>query len=148
VDEQVSGTVIDEVCRNVERLIARARQTPRRVIVRAGDVAVEMEWPEGQVLVPGAPSAKAEPAGDDDGYRLCAQIIGTFYRSPEPGAKPFVSEGDAVRTGQQVAILEAMKMMTPVHADRAGRVEKILAVDGEAVEFGAPLMILSALGSA
>ena len=60
-----------------------------------------------------------QPVADDGLHYVCAAIVGTFYRGPEPGAAPFVSEGDMVRPGQQIAILEAMKMMMPVEADRA-----------------------------
>jgi acetyl-CoA carboxylase biotin carboxyl carrier protein len=77
---------------------------------------------------------------------VCAPSVGTFYRSPEPGAPPFVTEGDLVQSGQQIAIVEAMKLMLPVEAARAGRVTRVLKTDGEPVEYGEPLIELAALG--
>jgi acetyl-CoA carboxylase biotin carboxyl carrier protein len=77
---------------------------------------------------------------------VTAPTVGVFYRSPEPGAPPFVSEGDVVAAGQQVAIIEAMKLMIPVEADRAGRVAAILCADADAVEYGQPLLVLAGAG--
>ncbi|MBM0235164.1 biotin/lipoyl-binding protein, partial [Micromonospora sp. STR1_7] len=71
-----------------------------------------------------------------------APIVGTFYRSPEPGAAPFVAVGDLVRPGQPIAIVEAMKLMNEVTADRAGRVTAILVEDGQPVEYDQPLVEL------
>ncbi|GGO83514.1 acetyl-CoA carboxylase biotin carboxyl carrier protein [Nonomuraea cavernae] len=68
--------------------------------------------------------------------------VGTFYRCPEPGAEPFVKEGDLVTPGQQVAILEAMKLMNPIHALTAGRITRILVEDAAAVEYGQALFAL------
>jgi acetyl-CoA carboxylase biotin carboxyl carrier protein len=70
-------------------------------------------------------------------------MVGVFYRAPQPGAEPFVSEGDTVRPGQQVAIIEVMKLMVPVEADRAGRVVEILVDDASPVEHGQPLLLLA-----
>jgi acetyl-CoA carboxylase biotin carboxyl carrier protein len=65
-----------------------------------------------------------------------------FYRAPQPGAPAFVSEGDLVAPGQQVAIIEAMKLMIPVEADRVGRISAVLVSDGQPVEYGQPLFAL------
>jgi acetyl-CoA carboxylase biotin carboxyl carrier protein len=67
-----------------------------------------------------------------------------FYRAPSPGAPAFVNEGDEIGSGQQIAIIEAMKLMLPVEADKAGRVAEVLVEDGEAVEYGTPLFRLAA----
>jgi acetyl-CoA carboxylase biotin carboxyl carrier protein len=71
-------------------------------------------------------------------------MVGTFYRAAEPGAAPFVQVGDPVETGQQVGIVEVMKLMTPVEADRPGRVVAILADDAVPVEHGQPLITCAA----
>jgi acetyl-CoA carboxylase biotin carboxyl carrier protein len=92
---------------------------------------------------------KADPAAAGtgaDGFQLCAGTVGTFYRAPEPGAAPFVAEGDTVRPGQQVAIIEAMKLMIPVEAERAGVVIEFLVADRAPVEYGQPLMLLREAG--
>ena len=69
-------------------------------------------------------------------------MVGTAYRAPEPGAKPFVDEGSEVAAGQTLLIVEAMKTMNAIPAPRAGKVTKILVEDGQPVEFGEPLIIL------
>ena len=69
-------------------------------------------------------------------------MVGTAYLSPEPGAAAFVQEGDTVREGQTLMIVEAMKTMNPIPAPKAGKVTKILVNDGQPVEFGEPLMIV------
>ncbi len=129
---------------------------PRGLRLRAGEVCLELEWPEpghpGQAvpqLSPNghkteaalhdlvAPEAKAEP--ERGGAMVCAPMVGVFYRAPQPGAAPFVTEGDYITLGQQVAIIEAMKLMIPVEADRTGRITSVLVPDGESVEYGQPL---------
>jgi acetyl-CoA carboxylase biotin carboxyl carrier protein len=76
---------------------------------------------------------------------VLAPLVGTFYRSPSPGAKMFVEEGDTVDAGQTVAIVEAMKLMNQVTAEQAGKVAEIVAKDGDWVEFEQVLMYLEPL---
>ena len=71
-----------------------------------------------------------------------APMVGTFYRAPSPGAKPFVEIGDSIKEGQPICIIEAMKIMNEIEADRSGTVTRILCENGQAVEFGQPLLIL------
>ncbi|WP_282784075.1 biotin/lipoyl-containing protein, partial [Nocardia sp. CC201C] len=79
--------------------------------------------------------------GSDVGtFTLDAETVGVFYRAPEPGAAAFVADGDPVRAGQQVGIVEAMKLMIPVTVARAGRVVEFLVGDAEPVEYGQPLI--------
>jgi acetyl-CoA carboxylase biotin carboxyl carrier protein len=73
---------------------------------------------------------------------VTSPMVGTAYRSPEPGATPFVEVGSQVAAGATVAIIEAMKTMNQIPAPRAGTVTKILIEDGQPVEFGEPLMII------
>ncbi|MBI1171447.1 acetyl-CoA carboxylase biotin carboxyl carrier protein [bacterium] len=73
---------------------------------------------------------------------VTSPMVGTVYLSAEPGAAPFVSVGATVAEGQTVLIIEAMKTMNHIPAPRAGTVRRILAADGQAVEYGAPLMII------
>ena len=92
-----------------------------------------------------APAAAAEPAatpaGDLPGT-VPSPMVGTAYLTPEPGAEPFVRQGDTVRKGQTIAIVEAMKVMNPIPAPRDGTVAKIMISNGQPVEFGEPLMVL------
>jgi acetyl-CoA carboxylase biotin carboxyl carrier protein len=73
---------------------------------------------------------------------ITAPMIGTFYAAATPGAQPFVAEGDEVYVGQTIGIIEAMKIMNEIAADRAGIVEAILVGNGQPVEYGSPLMRL------
>ena len=79
------------------------------------------------------------PATGSDLHVIVAGLPGTFFRAPAPGAEPFVSEGEAVRDGQQLAIVEAMKMMNPVEADCDGTVLEVLVGDAAPVQAGTPL---------
>jgi acetyl-CoA carboxylase biotin carboxyl carrier protein len=74
---------------------------------------------------------------------IVAGLSGTFYRAPAPGAEPYAQEGDLIEEGQTVALVEAMKMLNPVEAPRAGRIASILVADGEPVTPGTPLILLA-----
>jgi len=84
----------------------------------------------------------ANPSAKDHPGLVTSPMVGTAYRAPEPGAKPFVEEGTEVAEGQTLLIVEAMKTMNQIPAPRAGKVKQILVEDGQPVEFGEPLMIL------
>lgn len=73
---------------------------------------------------------------------ITAPMVGTFYASPSPGAKPFVEIGDEIKVGQVLCIIEAMKMMNQIEADRAGRITSVMARNGDPVEFGQPLFVV------
>jgi acetyl-CoA carboxylase biotin carboxyl carrier protein len=92
-----------------------------------------------------APAAAAEPAAEDDGGELCimkSPIVGTFYRSAEPGAKEFVSVGDTVRKGQVLCIIEAMKLMNEIDSEYDGEVASIYVENGQAVQYGERLFAI------
>lgn len=95
--------------------------------------------------VASAPSADVEPAAGASyrGEAVNSPMVGTFYRSPAPGAKSFVEVGDTVKQGDTVCIIEAMKMMNQIEADRDGVVEAILVEDGEPVEFDQPMIVIA-----
>jgi acetyl-CoA carboxylase biotin carboxyl carrier protein len=142
--------VLTSVRQTAAELLATSPHPPASLSVRAGTVAVEMTWETTAVAVPAitvaVPAADAaEPAVT--GEVLRASTVGVFYRAPSPGAAPFVKEGDQVVPGQQVAIIEAMKLMLPVEADKAGAVVEVLVKDGASVEFGQPLFRLAATES-
>ena len=69
-------------------------------------------------------------------------MVGTFYRSASPGAKSFVEIGDAVKEGDTLCIIEAMKILNEIEADKSGTIKRILADNGQAVEYGQPLFII------
>ena len=88
-----------------------------------------------------APAAAA-PAAEVSGHQVRSPMVGTFYRSPSPEAKAFVEVGQTVKVGDALCIVEAMKMMNRIEADKAGVVKAILVNDGEAVEFDQPLIVI------
>jgi len=108
----------------------------RRIALSLGQLRLEIE---AGPAVP-VPELVGPPPGPDlGGHVVSAPLVGVFFRAPEPGAPPFVEAGDRVEVGQRLAIVEAMKMMNDVVADRAGVVRTIHATNGEVVEHGQPL---------
>ncbi|MCI7480377.1 acetyl-CoA carboxylase biotin carboxyl carrier protein [[Pasteurella] aerogenes] len=90
-----------------------------------------------------APAAPAVAASDElSGHVIRSPMVGTFYRSPSPDAKAFVEVGQTVKVGDALCIVEAMKMMNRIEADKAGVVKAILINDGEPVEFDEPLIVI------
>ena len=137
--------LLERVREVVVELLAAVPRSPARLRIRAHDVELELDWPAtttASVRVEPGP----EPAGPQPpvpvGLHVTAPTVGTFYRCPEPGSDPFVQVGDQVRPGQQVAIIEAMKLMLPVEADTAAVITQVLVEDGQSVEYGQPLFAL------
>ena len=90
-------------------------------------------------LVATAPPAEPRP---DPGHRVTSPMVGTFYRSASPGAKAFVEVGDTVKEGETICIIEAMKILNEIEADKSGTVKEILCQNGQAVEYGQALLII------
>ena len=95
--------------------------------------------PAAPAVAPAAPAAAPEEIA---GHKIRSPMVGTFYRSPSPDAKAFVEVGQTVKVGDALCIVEAMKMMNRIEADKAGVVKAILVNDGEPVEFDEPLIII------
>ena len=89
-----------------------------------------------------APAGATEAAPEMDGHRVTAPMVGTFYRAPSPGSKPFVEVGQTVEVGETLCIIEAMKMLNPIEADQGGTIRDILVENGNPVEYGQPLFII------
>jgi len=90
-----------------------------------------------------APTPAAEPAAEEvSGTTIKSPMVGTAYLSPEPGAKPFAEVGDAVKAGDTLLIVEAMKVMNPITAPEGGIVKKLMVSDGQPVEFDQPLVVI------
>jgi len=87
---------------------------------------------------PAAPAAPAVP----EGHVVKSPMVGSFYRAPSPGAKAFVDVGQSVNAGDTLCIIEAMKLLNEIEADKAGVIKAILVENGQAVEFGQPLFII------
>ncbi|MFD3702469.1 acetyl-CoA carboxylase biotin carboxyl carrier protein [Nocardia sp. NPDC058658] len=162
----VSATDADHNLAVLTRHAMSVRATaagPTSVTVANGAVSLRITWDGHPVSAPAAGpdsgrvplvTAPAEPplgpsaavgSSAANTFTLTAETVGVFYRSPEPGAAPFVSVGDPVRAGRQVGIIEAMKLMIPVTAAEEGVVAELLVDDGAAVEHGQPLIVFEAL---
>jgi acetyl-CoA carboxylase biotin carboxyl carrier protein len=154
--KSANETLIRAVWEEARDLIKRLEgSTVQRFSVEAGDTKIEIErgMPAGVVAGPAAVSTEGLTIPADAGagapaldgrHPIKAPLVGTFYRAPQPGAPPFVNEGDTVDEGQVVAIVEAMKLMNQVLADQPGKVAEILAEEGAWVEFEQVLMYLEA----
>ena len=102
-----------------------------------------MQAPQQHAAAPAseaAPAAEAAPV--QTGHVVKSPMVGTFYRSASPGAKPFAEVGTAIKEGDPICIVEAMKIMNEIECDMTGTVSKILVENGQAVEFGQPLFII------
>ena len=88
-----------------------------------------------------AGASEASPAGEPEveGFEVASPMVGTFYARPSPDAEPFVKVGDTVSEGQPLCIIEAMKVMNEIKAERAGTITAVLAEDGVPVQYGDPL---------
>jgi len=142
---------LPELCRHTVQLVAELPAPLRRVRVSAGELSVELEWsgPESpgagaREPVPAPAEPTADPADRPPGsYAVRSPMVGTFYRSREPGARPFVEVGQEVSAGTEVGIVEAMKLMNVIQADRTGRILQVLVADGAPVEYDQPLVLLA-----
>ena len=91
-----------------------------------------------------APAAAATPAAApvETGHIVKSPMVGTFYRASGPNAKPFGEVGQQIKEGEPICIIEAMKIMNEIEADKSGTITKILCENGQAVEFGQPLFVI------
>ncbi len=89
-----------------------------------------------------APAVSPESAAAPSGHVIKSPMVGTFYRSSSPGGKPFVEIGSSIKEGEPICIIEAMKIMNEIEADKAGKITQILCENGQAVEFGQPLFVI------
>jgi acetyl-CoA carboxylase biotin carboxyl carrier protein len=87
-------------------------------------------------------AAAAEAPAEPSGHSVKSPMVGTFYRSSSPGAKAFVEVGSQVKVGDTLCIIEAMKILNEIESDKAGTVTKVLCDNGQAVEYGQPLVII------
>jgi acetyl-CoA carboxylase biotin carboxyl carrier protein len=108
-----------------------------------GPVAPAVQPPAPAPGAPATPPQAAAPEADEAGLAIIkSPIVGTFYRSPEPGADAFVEVGSAVRKGQVVCIIEAMKLMNEIDADQDGEVVTVYVEDGQPVQYGESLFAI------
>ena len=118
-------------------------------IVKGGTAVYQQAMPmtmapaPAQAAVPQAAAPAAAPVAEvAAGHTVKSPMVGTFYRSSSPGAKAFVEVGSQVKEGETICIIEAMKILNEIEADKAGTVTQILCENGQAVEYGQPLFII------
>ena len=145
-------TLIDLVSEsNVSELEITEAEGKVRIVKSAGTVVQQV------VAAPAAPAAAAAPVAAPvaglpapaaaapaapSGHVVKSPMVGTFYRSSSPGAKPFVEVGSQVKEGETLCIIEAMKILNEIEADKSGTVTRILGENGQAVEYGQPLFVI------
>ncbi len=110
-------------------------------IVKSGGAAIAYASPAPVPAAPHVPAA-AVPAAEIPRHVVKSPMVGTFYRSPSPGAKPFVEVGDTVKSGDIICIIEAMKLLNEIECDKDGVINSILVENGQPVEYGEPLVVI------
>jgi len=118
-------------------------------IVKGGGVPMVMPAAAAAVVPAPVVEAAAAPAAapvssetEPTGHAVKSPMVGTFYRAASPGAKPFVEIGSQVKEGQTICIIEAMKILNEIEADKSGTVTQVLCENGQAVEYGQPMLII------
>jgi len=137
---QESGIAELEITEGEEKVkIVKGGRVVSETVAAPGPAPATVPTP-----TPAAPAAPAAPEAPPqvEGHVLKSPMVGTFYRAPSPGAKPFVEVGDSVKAGQTVCIVEAMKLLNEIEADKDGVVKAILAENGQPVEYGEPLLVI------
>ena len=137
-ESQVAEIEIHEGEESV-RISRMSTSVPAPAMVQAAPVAAAAPPPVAEA------AAKPEPAADTtpDGHAVTSPMVGTFYEAASPGAKPFVEVGQQVNVGDTLCIVEAMKMLNQIEADKAGTVTAKLIENGQPVEFGQSLFVIS-----
>src|SRR4051794_14470507 len=112
-------------------------------MMQAQAMPMQMQQPMPVAALAPAPAATAAPAPvEPTGHVVKSPMVGTFYRAASPGAKSFVEVGSVVKEGETICIIEAMKILNEIEADKAGTITQILCENGQAVEYGQPLFII------
>ncbi|EGV16650.1 acetyl-CoA carboxylase biotin carboxyl carrier protein [Thiocapsa marina] len=121
-------------------------------ISRHGSGAMPMYMPQPMPMTTGAVAASPAQAGRDEdgeddfgemeGEVVRSPMVGTFYRAPSPGSKPFVEEGQSVKAGETLCIIEAMKILNQIECEQGGKIRRILVENGQPVEYNQPLFVI------
>ena len=112
-------------------------------MVQATHAPMQMQMPaQAPALAPAAAPAAAPVAEAPKGHTVKSPMVGTFYRASSPGAKSFVEVGSQVKEGETICIIEAMKILNEIEADKGGTITQILCENGQAVEYGQALFVI------
>ena len=139
-------TLIDLVSEsNVSELEITEAEGKVRIVKSSGAPLVMQQPAVAMVAAPAAVAAApvvAEAPAAPIGHAVKSPMVGTFYRSASPGANPFIEVGSVVKEGETICIIEAMKILNEIEADKSGTITKILCENGQAVEYGQPLFMI------
>jgi len=145
-------TLVDLVSEsNVSELEITEAEGKVRIVKGSGNAAqqiVAMPMPAAPATMAAPVVAAPPPAASEavvkelPGHVVKSPMVGTFYRAPSPGAKPFVELGGKVTEGETICIIEAMKILNEIEADKSGIITRILGENGQAVEYGQPLFVI------
>ena len=129
-----------------DRRIKVKREAPAMIAAAHMGPAMAAAPAQAAPALTGPPAHGKEDLGTAEqevtGVSVKSPMVGTFYRSASPGAKPFVEIGSPIKEGETVCIIEAMKILNEIEADKAGTITQILSENGQAVEFGQPLFVI------
>ena len=140
-------TLIDLVSEsNVSELEITEAEGKVRIVKGGGAMVQHYAAPVAVALAPAlaaAPTQAVEvPAAAETGHPVKSPMVGTFYKSASPGAKAFVEVGDSIKAGETICIIEAMKILNEIEADKTGVVTRILCDNGQAVEYGQAMVVI------
>jgi acetyl-CoA carboxylase biotin carboxyl carrier protein len=142
---QESGIAELEVTEGEEKVrISRVGQSAQAFVPLAGAAPAVLAAPQ-QPASAAAPAAGTAATAEEkvEGHMVKSPMVGTFYRSPSPGAKAFVEVGDTVAPGDTLCIIEAMKLLNEIEADHGGTVKEVYVENGQPVEYGEPLFLIA-----
>jgi acetyl-CoA carboxylase biotin carboxyl carrier protein len=142
--ELLEESNIDELeIKEGEESVRIARNTASKQFANTQYVNAPMQYAQPPATMSvAAPQAAAPAVPITSGHTVKSPMVGTFYLSPSPGSPTFIEIGKTVKVGDVICIIEAMKMMNQIEADKAGVIESILVVDGSPVEFDQPLVTI------
>ena len=137
-----SGIAELEISEGEESVRISRAVAPQAQLAPVQQVAAPIAAPVAEAA-PVATAPIAEAPAEVAGHKVCSPMVGTFYGASSPDAKPFVKVGQQVTAGDTLCIVEAMKMMNQIEADKSGTVTAILVEDGNPVEFDQPLVVIA-----
>jgi acetyl-CoA carboxylase biotin carboxyl carrier protein len=137
-ESNISELEITEAEGKVRIVKAGAAGAPAPQMMMMAHAPAMAPAPAAAAVAAAVPAAEPEPAG----HVVKSPMVGTFYRASSPGAKPLAEVGQAVKEGESICIIEAMKIMNEIEADKSGTIMRVMAENGQAVEFGQPLFVI------
>jgi len=136
-----SGIAELEITEGEEKVRIAKASPSNQTILTGGYMSAHHQAPSQAAAVPA--TAIVPPTLEEEGHVVKSPMVGTFYRSPSPGAPSFVEVGQSVTEGQTLCIIEAMKLLNEIESDVTGTVKRILVENGQPVEYGQPLFLVT-----